>query len=107
MFWLDEQGDQILENGQVKYPSLPMNVLLMSQAGWCVKLAGFVCEPKGLVKVPRRRKAMTTQSLRPSRKPVLVLRLVLVSGPITDLAAVSPRGNVTIFGRRPSEPCEP
>ena len=33
--------------------------------------------------VPSRRSAMTTQTLRRSRDPVLVLRRVLASGPIT------------------------
>ena len=48
---------------------------------------------------------MTTQTLRRSREPVVVLRQVLVSGPITALAAASPRRKVTIFGRRTSGPC--
>ena len=41
--------------------------------------------------VPHRRNAMTMQTLRRSRDPVLVLLRVLVSGPITALAAASPR----------------
>ena len=49
--------------------------------------------------VPHRRNAKTTQSLRRSREPVLVLRRVLASGPITALAAASPRRKVkTILG---------
>ena len=40
---------------------------------------------------------MTAQTLRRSREPVLVLRRVLMSGPITALVAV--------FGRRTSGPC--
>ena len=47
--------------------------------------------------VPSRRYAMTTQTLRRSRGPVLGLRRVLVSGPITALAAASPRREVNIF----------
>ena len=47
---------------------------------------------------------MTTQSLQRSREPVLVLCRVLVSGPITALAAASPRHKVTIFRRRASGP---
>ena len=35
----------------------------------------------------------------------MVLRPVLVNGPITALAAASPRRNATIFGRRTSGPC--
>ena len=37
---------------------------------------------------------MTTQTLGPSREPVLVLRLVIVSGPIT--AHASARASVTL-----------
>ena len=37
--------------------------------------------------LPLRRNAMTMHTLRRSRDLVLVLRRVLVSGPITDLAA--------------------
>ena len=40
-----------------------------------------------------------------SREPDLALRQVLVSGPITALAAASPRRGVTIFGRRTLGPC--
>ena len=35
----------------------------------------------------------------------MVLRRVLVSGPITALVAASPRWKVTIFGSRTSGPC--
>ena len=35
----------------------------------------------------------------------MVLRLVLVSGPITALAAASPQLKVTFSGRRTSGPC--
>ena len=59
---------------------------------------------KASVMLPRRRNAMTTQTLRRSSEPVSVLRQVLVSGPITARAA-SPRRTVTIFGRRTSGPC--
>ena len=59
----------------------------------------------GLVTVQRRRNAMTTQTLRHSRELALVLRRVLVRGPITALAAASPRRKVNIFGRRTSGPC--
>ena len=55
--------------------------------------------------VGRRRNAMTTQSLRRTREPVMVLHGVLVSGPITALAAASPRQKVYIFGRRMPGPC--
>ena len=47
--------------------------------------------------VPCRCIAMTTQTLRPSREPVLVLRRVLVSGPIAALAAASPHHKVPEF----------
>ena len=49
--------------------------------------------------------AMTTQTLRRSREPVLALCRVLVKGPITALAATSPRRKVKRFGRRESGPC--
>ena len=55
--------------------------------------------------VLRRRNARTPQTLGRSHEPVLVLRPVLVSGPITALAAASARRKVTIFGRRTSGPC--
>ena len=59
--------------------------------GYCYRQVGRVPPqlegPKGLVMVPRRRNPMTTQTLLRSRDPVLVLRQVLVSGPITALAA--------------------
>ena len=55
--------------------------------------------------VPRRRNVMTTQTLRLSREPVLVPLQVLLNGPITALAAASPRRKVPIFGRRMSGPC--
>ena len=45
------------------------------------------------------------QTLRRSREPVLVRRRVLVSGPITTLAAASPQQKVAIFGRRTSGAC--
>ena len=45
------------------------------------------------------------QSLQRGREPVLVLRGVLVSGPITALAATSNRRKDTILGRRTSGPC--
>ena len=48
-----------------------------------------VLEPKGGVMVPHRRDAVTPQTFRRGREPVLVLRLVLVSGPITALGAAS------------------
>ena len=48
--------------------------------------------------VPSRRYAMTTQTLRRSRGPVLGLRRVLVSGPITALAEEK-------LGRCPTGPC--
>ena len=52
---------------------------------------------------------MTTQTLRRSREPlwfwVWVMVRVLVSGPITALAAASPQRKVTIFGRCTSGPC--
>jgi hypothetical protein len=54
-------------------------------------------QTEGSVMVPRRRNAMTTQTLRRSRGPVSVLRRVLVSGPITALTAK--------IGRRTSGPC--
>ena len=54
--------------------------------------------------VPRWRNALTTQSLRCSREPVMVLRRVYVSRPITFLAAAS-RRTVNIFGRRRPGPC--
>ena len=54
--------------------------------------------------VSLRHNAMTLQTLWRSREPVLVLRQVLVSGPITALAAVSPRRKVNIFGRCTSGP---
>ena len=47
--------------------------------------------------VPRRRNAMTTQTLRRRLEPVLLLRLVSVSGPITASAASSPRRKDYIF----------
>ena len=50
--------------------------------------------------VPRRRNARTMPSLRRSREPALVPRRVLVSGPITALAAALHRRMVTHFGRR-------
>ena len=53
----------------------------------------------GSVMAPSRRNAMTTQTLRRSREPVLFLRRVSVSGPITALAAASPKRKVTIVGR--------
>ena len=37
--------------------------------------------------------------------PFMVLRRVLVSGPITSLAAASPQWKVTVFGRRMSGLC--
>ena len=40
----------------------------------------------------------TTHSPQRTREPVLVLRQVLVSGPITALAAASPRQKVTFLG---------
>ena len=55
--------------------------------------------------VQRRRDAMTTLMHRCSREPVLVLRRVLVSGPITALAAASPRRKGTISGRCTSGHC--
>ena len=55
---------------------------------------------EGLVMVPRRRNAMTTQTLRRSREPVLVLRRVLVSGPNTAPSAALSRCKVKIFWRR-------
>ena len=45
--------------------------------------------PEGSVMVPRRRNAMTLQTLRCSREPVLVLRQVLVSGPINPCRCVA------------------
>ena len=54
---------------------------------------------RGSVMVPRRRNAITTQTLQRSPEHVLVLRWVLVSGPITALADASPRCKVPIFGR--------
>ena len=51
--------------------------------------------------VPCGHSAMT-QTLR---EPVLVPRRVLVSRPITALAAASPQRKVNIFGRRTSGPC--
>ena len=54
---------------------------------------------------PTSRNARTTQTLQRSREPVLVLRRVLVSGPITALAAASPRWKVKICVRRTSGPC--
>ena len=59
---------------------------------------------QGLIMVPRSRNAMTTQMLQRSRE-VVVLRQVLVSGPMTALAAASPQRKVTLFGRRASGPC--
>ena len=47
---------------------------------------------------PTSRNARTTQTLRRSREPVLFLRQVLLSGPITALAAVPPRRKNTILG---------
>ena len=47
----------------------------------------------------------TTHSPQGTREPVLVLRQVLVSGPITALEAASPRRKVAIFGRRKTGPC--
>ena len=55
--------------------------------------------------VPGRHNARTTQTLRRSREPGLVLRRVLVSGPITALVAASPQLKVRIFGRRTPGPC--
>ena len=52
--------------------------------------------------VPRRRNTRTTQTLPHSHEPVLVLRQVFVSWPITALAAAS---RVNIFERRTSGPC--
>ena len=49
--------------------------------------------------VPRRRNAMTTQTIRRGPEPVLVLHQGYVSGPITALAAASPRQKVNILGR--------
>ena len=50
--------------------------------------------------VPRSHDARTPQTrLRPSPEPVLVLRRVSVSGPLTALAAASPPRKVNIFGR--------
>ena len=59
---------------------------------------------EGSVMVPRRGNVMTTQTLPRSPGPVLVLRRVLVSGPITALAASSPQRKVTVFGRPSSGP---
>ena len=42
--------------------------------------------------------ATTMHTLRRGREPVLVQRRVLVSGPITALAAAPPRRKVTVFG---------
>ena len=53
-------------------------------------------QTKGSVMVPRQYNALTMQALRHGREPVSVLRRVLVSGPITALAAASPRRKVTI-----------
>ena len=47
---------------------------------------------------------MNKQTLCRSREPVLVLRQVLVSGPITAGAAASPPRKVTVFGRHTSGP---
>ena len=48
---------------------------------------------------------MTTQALRHSREPVLVLCRVIVRRPITAFAAAPPRRKVTISGRRRSGLC--
>ena len=61
--------------------------------------------PENPSMVGRRRNATTTQSLRRRREPFLVLRRVYVSGPITALAAASPRRKVKNVGRRTSGPC--
>ena len=52
---------------------------------------------EGLIMAPCRRNAMTPQTLRRRREPVLVLRRVSVSGPITALAAATHRQKFTIF----------
>ena len=51
-----------------------------------------------------KRNAMTTQSLGRSREPVLVVRRVSASGPITALATASPQRKVNVFGRHTSGP---
>ena len=61
----------------------------------------FIINNKGLIMVPRRRNPRTTQTLRCGREPVLILHRVIVSGPITALAAASP---VTIFGEVHARP---
>ena len=55
--------------------------------------------------VPRSHNAMTAQTLRRSHDPVLVLRQVLVRGPITALEAASSRRKVKNLGRCTSGPC--
>ena len=52
--------------------------------------------------VPRSRNATTTQTLPRRPEPLWFLRGLLVSGPITALAAASPRRKVTISGRSTS-----
>ena len=57
--------------------------------------------------VPRRHNVRTAQTLRCSSEPVLVMRQVLLSEPITALAAASPQRKVTrrLQKRRTSGPC--
>ena len=50
--------------------------------------------------------ARIKQTLRSSLEPVLVLRQVLVSGPITALAAAAPRRKVNIFWEAPVRPLD-
>ena len=63
-----------------------------------VSTARAGCQGKGSVMVPRRRKAMTTQTLRHSLEPFLVLRRFLGRRPITALAAASPRRTLPFLG---------
>ena len=63
------------------------------------------CTYKELIMVPRWCNARSPQTLWRSREPVLALHRAKVSGPITALAAASPRKKVTILGRRTSGPC--
>ena len=86
--------DYILQ--QIHTETVGMNCVSESAPyGKSINLLSAV--PKGSVMVPLRRNAMTMQTLRRSREPVLVRPPVLVSRPITALAAVSPRRKVNNF----------